>query len=41
MVLFNIKMANLFIISMLGDSKLDDKDILWIWILVHIKHPLK
>ena len=28
-------------INMLSNSKLDDKGILWIWILVQIKHQLK
>ena len=28
-------------INMLGNSKLDNKGVLWIWILVQIKHMLK
>ena len=28
-------------VNMLGDSKLDDKDALWIWTLVQIKPPVE
>ena len=28
-------------INMFGNSKLDDKGTLWIWILLQIKHPSK